>query len=277
MNTIYKQSSVVLAGFACLLIASEIILRPFLQGMTIEEELAIWRNIYPLKSMATPVLFCWIGILLRGRYPSPKGWVKGLLLAFIPASYLLWTILHRNGISFYGDGERCIWLYSAILGFIIPAERLKGFSKENGWLELALFLASAFCYCGVTRVEDHFGVENYQMLSNELTRLFCRMMRFAPLGMSLFFLSEFSFSRIGQKIGSVKAIGWTVQVLAGLSFLLVFVWSFPRVMYFFELYRFYKLVSQPVTVYLLVVLVRLARGKARRSGPLKGDIFQSIQ
>ena len=275
MNTEYKNSSVVIAGVACLAVAVNLIERVATIGLSYEDSRMIWRWVAPIISFSTPILFAWIGILLRKKFPNPKAWVKALILAIIPASYLLWTLLHANGIYHYGDGDRCLWIYSGILGFMIPPKWLESCSEKNGWVEFVLFLASAFCYWGITRVENHFSVINFQMLENEWTRLFCRMMRFIPLAMSVFFLSEFSFSRVGQRLGSRKAVGWTVQILAIISFMLILSWFLSWRPFYGELIKSYRLLSQPVAVYLLVVAVRIVRRIGRKDSPkrLWADIF----
>lgn len=265
-NTTYKNASVILAGMACLIVVIRFIVERITVWLPYEDSVTVW-NWMGAYRLATPILFAWIGILLRKRFPSPKALVKGLLLAIIPASYIMWTILHRNGIYFFGDGDRCEWLYSAILGFLIPRERLEIAFRRGGWIELTLFFAAVFCFVGISRVEDHFGVENYQMLRGEWTRFFCRAMRFIPLAMSLFFLTEFSFSRTGQVIGSRRGVGKTVMVLAVLSFLYTLLWYLTRRFYYVDyLYKIGKVQSQPVAIYLICVIVRVLqslRGKGR--------------
>jgi len=252
-----------MAGLACLLIVSEIFLRFLTNSMDFDEEIKFWSAVNPVRSLATPILFAWIGILLRKRLPAPKSWVKWLLLAFVPATYALWTVLHHRDIYWWADGERCLFLYSAILGYLIPAEYLEDCTHKKGWLELVLFLASTFCYYGVTRVEDHFSVVNFQMLAGEWTRLFCRLMRFTPMAMSLFFLAQFSFSQIGQLIGSKKAIGWTAQILSMISLIMIYRWAINWWPHQNNLYMWYVTLSQPFMLQLLCGFARMfKRGRA---------------
>lgn len=263
MNRTYKNASVIMAGLACLLVVSEIILRFFTNSMDFDEEIKFWSAINPMRSLATPILFAWIGILLRKRFPAPKCWVKWILLAIIPATYVLWTILHQRNIYWWGDGERCLFLYSGILGYLIPNKYLEDCAGKKGWLELVLFLASAFCYYGVTRVENHFSVANFQMLTGEWTRLFCRLMRFTPMAMSLFFLAQFSFSQIGQSVGSKKAIGWIVQGLTVISFIMVYSWTTSWWPSRYNLFKWYKILSQPFMIQLLCGFARMfKKGRA---------------
>ena len=237
-----------MAGIACLITSSNIIVHNVINGLTYDEYNTVWYWVSPFLSLATPILFGWIGVLLRKKYPTPKKWVKVLLLSLFPAIYLLWTVLHSHGIVYYQDGTRCTWLYSAILGFMIPVERLEGYEKETGCLELALFIASAFLYWGVSRVVNHFSVMSFQMLDTPWIRLFHRAMRFVPLAMAVFFLAEFSFSRKGQALGCIKAVQVIVKILAVLSFLLTLGWCFRWYFYRMRLYTLGKVISQPISV-----------------------------
>lgn len=270
MNKTYKSASVIMAGLACLLVVSEIILRFFTNSLNSEEGIKFWSAVNPVRSLATPILFAWIGILLRKRLPAPKCWVKWLLLAIIPATYILWTVLHQRWIYWWGDGERCLFLYSLILGYLIPVKYLEDCAHKKGWLELVLLLASAFCYYGVTRVENHFTVANFQMFNGEWTRLFCRLMRFIPMAMSLFFLAQFSFSQVGQSAGGKKAVGWTVQVLSVISFIMVFKWTTFWRPFHSNLYKWYMILSQPFMLQLLCGFARMF--KKGRACPFM-DIF----
>ena len=248
MTTTYKNASYVMAGIACLITTCSIIVHYTTNGLTYEEYNAVWDWISPFLSLATPILFGWIGILLRKKYPTPKTWVKVLLLLLFPALYLVWTVLHGHGIVYFQDGTRCMWLYCAILGYLISVERLEGYAKETGWLELALFIASAFVYCGVCRVVNHFSVISFQMLDTPWIRLFHRAMRFVPLAMAVFFLAEFSFSRTGQALGGFKAVQVIVKILVVLSFLVTLDWCFRWRFYRMRLYVLGKVISQPVIV-----------------------------
>ena len=237
-----------MAGIACLITSSNIIVHNAVNGLTYDEYNAVWYWVSPYLSLATPILFGWIGILLRKKYPMPEKWVKLLLFLLFPAIYLLWTVLHGHGIVYFQDGTRCMWIYCAILGYLIPVERLETYVKETGWLELALFIASAFVYCGVSRVVNHFSVTSFQMLDTPWIRLFHRAMRFVPLAMAVFFLAEFSFSRTGQALGSMKTTQVVVKILAVLSFLLTLGWCFRWYFYRMRLYTLGKVISQPVSV-----------------------------
>ncbi len=257
MTTTYKNASYMMAGIACLITCCGIIAHYATMSLSWDDYNAAWYWIGPFLSLSTPLLFGWIGILLRKKYPSPKTVVKTVFLLLIPVSYLVWTYLSVKGIIYHAyGGDRCMWLYCAILGFMIPANRLEDYEKESGWFELVLFLASSFLYCGVCRVVNHFSVASFQMLDTEWIRLFHRAMRFIPLAMAVFFLAEFSFSRTGQSLGSIKAIQVVVKILAVLSFLITLQWCLRWRAFGARMYILDRLFSQPVVVYLIYLVCR---------------------
>ncbi len=272
----YRNASVVMLGVACLILFCHSIFNILwkVQVFSYGQVNSILRWLGPVSVLVTPIFFGWVAILLRKRFPSPSVLVKTVLVALIPALYLFWTFMHLNGCRLFADGARCIWLFTGILCYLIPVERLEKCKDENGFLDLLLFLASAFCSVGVERVVSHFSVSNFQMLTGQGTKLFCRAMLFIPLAMSVFFLARFAFSRAGQKLGRVKAIGWTVQVISVIYFLSTL---FPNLRACFYcrtgLYRLYKLLVQPVSVYLIVVFVRILKKVKKQGCSLPKDIF----
>ena len=272
-NRTYRNSSVIIAGIASIIIAISVIIRMVIDGFPIEQYNSVITWFGPAFGIATPILFGWIGLLLRSLTPRPKFWVKALVLLLVPGIYLMWTFLHGTGVYFWGDGDRCLWIYSAIFGFLIPVEHLENKNSESGWIELILFLGSAFCYCGINRVVNHFSVVNFQMLDSEWVRFFSRSMRFIPLAISIFFLADFSFSKTGQGLGEMKAIGKTVMILSILSFLITLIgllqWGFYRMC----LIKLYRLLSQPVAVYLIVVICRSLRAMIQSKGKVWSDLF----
>lgn len=273
MNTTQKNFSVIMAGLSGLIVLSNFIARIVWNNLPYENVKNMWYWMGPVCSLATPILFGWIGILLRQKWPSPPKWVQAVLALLVPAIYILWTMLHQNGTYFFGDGDRCIWAFMGILFYLIPPSLLERYKNEKGHFELLLFVGSIFCYVGISRVVNHFSVVNFQMLTGEWTRLFCRAMTFIPLAMGIYFLAAFAFSKVGQKIGSSKGVGITTQILASISFLVCTIRLFGWGFYSMRLFSFYKFISQPVTVYLLVVASRALKGCAKRSKLIFSDLF----
>lgn len=270
-NPRFRNASVVIVGFACLILCCNFVFRLIGLSLSNEENYVVGRWLWPVISMVTPIFFGWVGILLRQKFPEPKSWVKVLLAALIPGLYIFWTFMHLNGIHWLADGVRCSWIYTAVLCYLIPTSYLEKCKDEVGLIDLMLFLASAFCYVGVCRVEWHFSVANFQMLTGLWTKFFCRAMNFIPLAMSVFFLARFAFSKSGQKLGRSKVIGWSVQIISVIYFLTTFFAFLPS--YHQRLYYFYKLLFQPVSIYLLVVASRIFKGLKKQSASFSEDIF----
>lgn len=263
-DTTYKNASVVMTGIAGAVILFGFVSGFCMRGLDYREAFPFLCWKHAITSMAIPILFSWSGILIRRFFPSPALWVKILLIALIPAISLFWTFVHPvDNTLFRWSGERCLSVYVGIVSFLIPPKRLFRAAGEKGWLELALFAASAFLYVGVCRVVNHFGVESYQMMDGEWTRLFTRLMRFLPLMMSVWFLACFAFSKLGQNVGGFKPVGIAVQVLMCL-YLLIYLYHMTT-SYRISLLQLYGLFVQPVIIYLLILLLRIIRGGFRKS------------
>ena len=269
-NETYKNASVVITGIANLIVLILILFsisKDFILSKDVYYEAVKWLS--PVYTLTAPILCAWVGVLLRWKFSNPSRWIKWLLVAIIPATYLFWTFVPVHDWLFWGTGYRCTCLYAGILGFLINPKHCEMDSKWS----LLLFLSAVFLYIGVCRVVDHFSVGNWQMLTNEWTCLFRRLMTFIPLAMSIYFLIGFSFSSVGQAIGRCRTVGIITQVLAGIGMLSnlasVIDPTFPC---YINLLDIYRLLVQPVTVYLIVVLCRILRNGFKSAG-LMQDIF----
>lgn len=98
-------------------------------------------------------------------------------------------------------------------------------------------------------------------------------MRFIPLATGVFYLATFAFSKVGQKIGSSRGVGITTQILACISFLMFTIRLFGWGFYSMRLFSLYKVLSQPVTVYLLVVASRVLKGCSKQKRMIFSDVF----
>lgn len=270
-NETYKNASVVLTGIANLIVLVLILFsisKDSILSKDVYYEVVKWLS--PVYTLTAPILCAWVGVLLRWRFPNPSRWKKWLLVTIIPATYLLWTFLHPNGVLFWSTGYRCTCLYAGIIGFLVIP---KHFKLDTKW-SLMLFLASIFLYIGVSRVVDHFSVSNWQMINNEWTCLFRRLMTFIPLAMSIIFLIAFSFSPDGQAIGRCRGLGITAQILAGIGMISYLASVIdPTFPYYIKLLDIYRLLVQPVIVYLIVVFCRILRNGFKSPG-LMQDIFK---
>ena len=264
MNTTQKNFSVIMTGFSGLIFLFHFIAEIVLNNLPYEYVKDMWYLMGPVGSLVTPILFGWIGILLRQKWPFPRKWVQVILASAVPAIYIMWTVLHANGIYFFGDGERCLWLFIGILFYLLPPRQLERYGNESGLFELLLFGCSIFCYIGITRVVYHFSVVNFQMLTGEWTRLFCRTMKFIPLAMGIYFLAAFSFSKSGQQIGNSKDVVVVTKILVSISFLVSAARLLRYGFCYMRLFYLYKVLSQPVTIYLIVTASRALRRVSKR-------------
>ena len=265
-----KNASVVITGIASLIMVVHL-----LYNLVISADYATYRWLLPVFSMFVPILFAWVGVLLRWKCPNPSRWIKWMLIAIIPATYLFWTFVHSDNIIFWYPGYRCTCLYVGIMGFLIPPKRLEQMRLDAKW-NVLLILATAFLYVGVSRIMCHFSPDSWQMPDNEWTQLFRRLMVVLPLALSIFFLVCFSFSPLGQRIGGVRTIGIISQVLAVLGMIICLVSIIEHLLSpgsFIPLREIYRLLSQPVSVFAGVVIFRTLCHGLKSPGLLR-DIFK---
>lgn len=253
----YKKVSYFLTALGCVILFAGHIIRSYTEYRSF---LFDWSG--AAVSMVIPIFCFWIGGLFRVAFPKPKVWVQAILCALMILMYLRLVLWHVSGRMLGNDFQM---LSLAITGYLLlpVAESV----KSKGWLSLALFLASAFCYGGVFIVSSHFSFQNFGFRDSEWTVLFIRMMRYVPLVMSLLFLMAFSLSEQCQNLSGEKWLKWTAVILAVTAgiFIYPFYWSF----------RFNRLfLVHPLTVYLVIVIIRIIKQICHRD-PWK-DVFKII-
>ena len=264
-----KNASVFLTGIASLIMVVHL-----LYNLVISADYATYRWLLPVFAMSVPILFAWVGVLLRWKFPNPSRWIKWILIAIIPATYLFWTFVHLDNMIFWNPGDRCTWLYVGIMGFLIPPKLLEQLRLDAKW-NVLLILATAFLYVGVSRIMYHFSPDGWQMPNNEWTQLFRRLMVVLPLALSIFFLVCFSFSPLGQRIGGVRTIGIISQVLAVLGMIICLIEIIDHLFFpgsFIPLHVIYRLLVQPISIYFLVIICRLFRDGYKTSR-ITRDVF----
>lgn len=250
--TEYRNATFLVVGLACVMVLTiHLVMANTLETSSVH----IWAA--SMGSLTTPVLAFWIGGLLRTLYPKPKAWVTAALLALLPLMYIRLMIWPYTSIFFrFAPGYYVMMLSLVIMGFLLlpVSESI----KDRGWLMLALFFASVFCYAGIVRVSDHFSIVNFTLRDSEWTTLFTRMIKYVPLVMSLFFLMAFALSDEGQQTGGMKWLKWVTVIMVLASGLYIYLqpyWSYVKARFIF---------FHPLTVYLVVILVRILKGEWKR-------------
>ena len=267
----YRNASVVLVGIACMPIILRLLLCTDLPPY--DQQWNIMTEVHFLCNMSTPLLFAWIGVMLRKRFPRPKMWIRIFLFALPLVLYVFWTASHHLGYYGLFDSYRYIWIMAGLIGYLFPCEQLSRYFDNKRWFELAITIGFVFVYVGSRQLIKHFTIANLQELEGEWARLFHRLMMAIPFAISIVFLICFSFSRIGQRMGKSKVFGWYTQIIATLYSLWVIPlqthWLFSRT----NLITLYTIVSTPVMVYLLVVLGRLFKRTKDGRKPFR-DLFE---
>lgn len=255
----YKSASLIVYGAVCAVLMVNNIAGWRLNYFGRSELPGFWA----MSGLCCPILYCWLGLLLRYWKPNPKWWMQ-LIVA---------------GISIYGvcdylvfDGDwRHFWTLffgMAGIGYLIPPEALKKSTRNRGWISLVMVAISVFCYTAINismrrllaRVGLMPGHEDMRALIETLLVIAEPMM----LIITAYFVVQFSFSRIARNLGSRS---WFVGTVA-VPCVYVFIFSSLRVLRHSGAIlgglRYDPLplfIVQPVTIYLAISLIRVLKRK----------------
>lgn len=120
----YKNASLIFCGTMCTMDGTHVI--PGFRAMA---------------GLCYPLLYCWLGVLLRAWKPEPKWWIQ-LLVAGM-SMFCIYRYLCLD------EGKRFIvFLYLAMtgIGYLVPQMALENSSRNKGWISLIMVALSAFCY-----------------------------------------------------------------------------------------------------------------------------------
>lgn len=260
MRKRYVNASVLLAGGACLAMVINHLVNV---ASLYESVLPGWSF---LCGLCTPVLCLWVGLLLRIRFRNPRWWVRVLVLLVV--LFFLYRFRHFLNYWFWWKSNPNLYLAMLGIGYLVPQEMLEDAGKRKGWEYLVLLLLSVFCYAAVAVVNSRL---HYMTQMPELQEMELLMERLTndvePLLVLLtgYFAVMFSFSRLGQLIGGKAWFRGLVIVpavytfLATLGNLAIHSWRWD--------YYLIPLLVNPVTVYMVVLAVRLARRKRDGGDP----------
>lgn len=253
----YLNASVIICGAVCLLrLVSHLVFqmqdwsRPMLiPGLTF------------LTELCYPLLFAWIGLLIRGAQGQSKWWMQLIVAAvsvFCLCRYCTWTADHWFSIH----------LHLAMLGFgyLIPPADLKLEEKRAGWTSFVMLLVAVICFTAVSVVKRRLDLGEVMPEFPDMEKLLEDLVRIvAPLLaiISAYFAIRFSFSSFAQKAGDNKwvrifAVAFCVfSFLQALRFVLMtsFKWQYMAGNVY--VYPLTFVLAQPVTIYLIYVASRL--------------------
>ena len=248
-----KNASVTLAGGACLLIALGKVFSPF-------SGLVPVRGSWFCTLLAIPLLCLLCGMLVRYRIGKPKAWF--LALVGILAAVLFY--LSRHTVNSPGlNGQSILYLFLIFLGILLPWDHIRENGDRTGVKSAVLCAITALTYSALFLVWERLSV-GYVMRpeSDDMRQLLLVVMtNVLPLACipPLVLAVEFSFSKVGQWLGSRKWFFWLALPAAVISFLGSLT-SLPNAFWFSFTWgtaRWIRFFIQPVSIYMAVVIWRV--------------------
>lgn len=269
-----KNASVVLAGGTCLIVVLTSVFSPF-------SGLVPVRGAWLPRLFVTPLLCLWCGMLVHYRIGrKARIWVRVLAAALAVVMFYF----SRNTVNAPGmSGAAANFLLSFFLGVALPWDHIRENGDRAGAKSAVLCTLAALGYAALYVVWDRLIIglvmspkyEDMRQFLLVLTTNIFPLAIIPPLVMTV----EFAFSKAGQWLGSRKWFFWLTVPAALFCFLLA--WDRRPYSLCLDLSwgtaNLIRILVQPVTVYVLVVLwrvlVKLFKG-VRQDGPGWKDIFK---
>ena len=261
----YVSASFLMGGAACAILLTSTILNriggtgtPVIPGFSY------------LAGLSWCLLFFWVGIILRGRWPKTRTWIQVLL--FCAVIFLIYRYRHIAWITW----ETIPYIYLACigLGFLSPPALLLHNRRQKGWMDFILTMISIFCYVSVAVARDRVSHDVFLLENEDMHHLLQWLLsNVEPLLLivSLYFISSFSFSKAGLWIGKQR---W-FRLLSGVVCAIVFILCLGGLVSFglwgYGLVFLMRFMVLPGTVYLVYVIVRSI--KRRRTGGTWKEVF----
>lgn len=259
---LYTNASVVIGGAVCaVLMANNILGR-----MSDWDEPSVFPGFRIMCGLCFPILYFWVGTLLRTKIMNPKWWFQ-LLLAGV-AMFCLYSYRHYAENWGYADA---LYLSMAGIGFLIPPKKLLSASPNKGWISLGLIALCAFCYTALTTVKDRLLWGPIVPAHPDMELMMETVLVNAePLMViiTIYFVTQFAFSEVAQKLGSQTWFRGIVSVPCIYCFLGYFSRMFTLRMFNIAINWVYYsplmwFIVQPVTIYLIVVCSRLIKERRK--------------
>lgn len=254
-KSMYVNASVIICGGVCLVRA---ITRIMLSASEWSDP-AIPGLVF-MSDLCHPILFAWIGVLLRGWKPESKWWVQ--LAVSLAALYSLyrfcdWTAGHWHIVH--------LDMAMTALGYLIPPKDMKSEGEKTGVPSLIMLMLSVFCFTAVSVAKQRLLWGDLMPEHQDMEKLLEALLWMTEplLGLiSAYFVIQFSFSSAAQALGRQKWIRILAAIVCGLSFiwaLQFLLMHFHRWVYMAGYVYYSPLLSvliQPVTVYLIIAVYR---------------------
>ena len=270
INSSLRNASVLLAGGACLVPVLTRIFSPF--------GLLPVRGAWLASMLVIPLLCLWCGMLLHYRVGGKaRLWLQAV--AGLTAAFMFY--LSRHTVNAPSLSEiASTYLFAFFLGVVLPWDHLRENGDHFGVKATVLCVLTALSYTALYVVWQRLDCKMQPRFADMEQFLLVLTTNMLPLAMvpPLLFATEFSFSKAGQWLGSRKWFLWLAVPAALYCFLGAWFhrpWGIALDLYW-ETARLIRLLVQPITVYLMIVIgrlvVKLCKG-AKQDCPSWKDIF----
>lgn len=266
-----RNASVLLAGGACLVPVLARIFSPY--G---------WlpvRGAWLASMLVIPLLCFWCGMLLHYHVVGKaRVWLQaaaGLVAAFM-------FYLSRHTVNAPSLSEMAsTYFFAFFLGIALPWDHLRKNGDHLGAKSAVLCVLTALTYTAIYVVWQRLDCKMQPRFADMEQFLLVLTTNMLPLAMvpPLLFATEFSFSKAGQWLGSRKWFMWLAVPAALYCFLGAWFhrpWGIVLDLSW-ETARLIRLLVQPITVYLMIVIgrvvVKLCKG-AKQDCPSWKDVFK---
>lgn len=262
-RSLYTRASFVVFGGVCaVLMANQLLLH-----MTNWDEPSIFPGFRFMAGLCYPILYFWIGMLLRSWKKNPKWWIQ-LIVLFL-SIFCLYRYRHFAE-NWYFIGT--IYFTMAGMGFLIPPKVITSLKCNKGWISLIMLMLSVFCYTVLetTRQRLLWGPLMKPKFADMELMLETILVNAEPLMMIvvIYFATQFAFSRIAQYLGSQSwfrgivavpcifmFIGVTIKLLNSHFLYMVDFVYYTSLLWF---------IPQPITIYLIIVGYRRIREQRKK-------------
>ena len=267
MDPSLSNASIVLAGGACIALVLNRLFSPYFGFVSV-------RGFWLAIQWAAPLLCLWCGMLVHYRIGRPRLWIL-VPLGLLAAAALYFSRHTVNGPGFY---SQCYGFgFQFLLGLLLPWDHIRENGDRTGAKSAILFVITALSYAALFLVWQRLGYvmkPEFADMETFLLVVLTKVLPFAAIP-PLIFAVEFSFSKVGQWLGSRKWFFWVVIPFTVFCFFMMMA-ALPSCFsrnFCYSASRWIRFLVQPVTVYLLVVLWRILRSIGR-GGLVWKDVFK---
>lgn len=246
-----KNASMVLAGGACILLVLTHLFSTYVGLIPI-------RGFWYCSLLDTSLLCLWCGMLIRSWIGKPRDWflvLIGLLIAC--GLWVIYELTHSEYVLSTSD-LRYEYVFQFLLGLIIPWNHLRENGDHAGVKSAVLCIITALSYATIYLVLDRLGgrmeatFTDMEQFLIQVTTYVLPLASIPPLILA----AEFSYSKAGQWLGSRRWFFWLSAPAAIYCFLYAITSIRHLPIYSSLVYQLIQLLVQPVTVYLLIIIVR---------------------